>query len=361
MRNTHITIDLSALSHNLQRVKTYAPTAKVLAMVKANAYGHGAVGCLPALQQADALGVACLAEAVELQQAGWQKPLVLIEGAFSLAEWQYTLPYPIDCVIHEPRQLEWALSQIPNTQKTVWLKLNTGMNRLGFAANEIIPIAKQLDKAGYSIVLITHFANADVVDHPKNQQQYALFDEVMMQLHTQVNPTIKGSLCNSAGIVNWQSRHYDWVRPGIILYGASPVAHACAQQLGLKPVMHFDASIIATHDVQVGESVGYGSRWTASSPARIGIVSAGYADGYPRVISEAAYVMIDNQQAPIIGRVAMDMLMVNLSHLPQAGIGTGVNLWGDAPSIEEVAAWNDTISYELLSVVTARPTRLYRP
>ena len=135
MRNTHITIDLSALSHNLQRVKTYAPTAKVLAMVKANAYGHGAVGCLPALQQADALGVACLAEAVELQQAGWQKPLVLIEGAFSLAEWQYTLPYPIDCVIHEPRQLEWALSQIPNTQKTVWLKLNTGMNRLGFAAN----------------------------------------------------------------------------------------------------------------------------------------------------------------------------------------------------------------------------------
>ena len=199
MRNTHITIDLSALSHNLQRVKTYAPTAKVLAMVKANAYGHGAVGCLPALQQADALGVACLAEAVELQQAGWQKPLVLIEGAFSSAEWQYTLPYPIDCVIHEPRQLEWALSQIPNTQKTVWLKLNTGMNRLGFAANEIIPIAKQLDKAGYSIVLITHFANADVVDHPKNQQQYALFDEVMMQLHTQVNPTIQGSLCNSAG------------------------------------------------------------------------------------------------------------------------------------------------------------------
>lgn len=360
MRPTHITINLSALIHNLQRVKVYAPTAKVLAMVKANAYGHGVVGCLPALKQADALGVACLAEAIELQQAGWQKLIVLIEGVFSLAEWQYCVEHHIECVMHQQRQVDWALQHPPKTPTTIWLKLNTGMNRLGFNAHEILAIAKQLNDAGYAIVLTTHFANADVLNHPNNQQQIERFDTTLQTLRDTVNPTIKGSLCNSAGIVNWADRHYDWVRPGIILYGATPVTHATAKQLDLKPVMHFGAGIMALHDLQAGESVGYGSRWVATAPARIGIVSVGYADGYPRVISDNAYVVVAGQQAPIIGRVAMDMLMVDLTHTTGVALDCPVQLWGDTPTIAEVATWNDTISYELLSMVTRRPTWVYQ-
>ena len=238
MRQTSITIDLSALTHNLQRVKDYAPTAKVLAMVKANAYGHGAVNCLPAVAQADALGVACLQEAIELQQAGWQKLMVVIEGVFSLAEWQYCVAHQIECVVHHQRQLDWALQQPAKVGATVWLKLNTGMNRLGFTSGDIKKIAQQLTQAGYEIVLTTHFANADVIDHPNNQQQFKLFDSTLQMLRDQVNPAIKGSLCNSAGIVNWSDRHYDWVRPGIILYGATPVNHATAKQLNLQPVSY---------------------------------------------------------------------------------------------------------------------------
>lgn len=360
MRQTSITIDLSTLNHNLQRVKDYAPTAKVLAMVKANAYGHGAVNCLPAVQQADALGVACLQEAIELQQAGWQKLIVLIEGAFSLEEWQYGIEHQIECVLHQQRQLDWALQHPATSGTTVWLKLNTGMNRLGFNSDEVFKIAQQLTDAGYKIVLTTHFANADVIDHPNNQIQFELFDSTLQTLRNKVNPAIKGSLCNSAGIVNWPERHYDWVRPGIILYGATPISHATAKQLDLKPVMHFNASIIAIHNLQAGDSVGYGSRWTAQAPARIGIVGVGYADGYPRVITDDAYVIAAGQQAPIIGRVAMDMLMVDLTHTTNVNLDCPVQLWGDAPTIDEVGAWNDTISYELLSVVTHRPKWIYQ-
>ena len=360
MRQTSITIDLAALSHNLQRVKEYAPSAKVLAMVKANAYGHGAVNCLPAVAQADALGVACLQEAIELQQAGWEKLMVVIEGAFSLAEWQYCTAHQIQCVVHHQRQLDWALQQPAKTGTTVWLKLNTGMNRLGFTSDEVSEIAQQLTEAGYEIVLTTHFANADAIDHPNNQQQFELFDSTLQRLRDQVNPALKGSLCNSAGIVNWSDRHYDWVRPGIILYGATPVNHATAKQLNLQPVMHFNASIMAIHTLKAGDSVGYGSRWTAQAPARIGIVSVGYADGYPRVISDDAYVVVAGQQAPIIGRVAMDMLMVDLTHITEVTLDCPVQLWGNAPTIDEVGGWNDTISYELLSVVTRRPTWIYQ-
>lgn len=360
MRSTHITIDLSALIHNLQRVNYYAPTAKVLAMVKANAYGHGVVGCLPALQHADALGVACLAEAIELQQAGWQKLIVLIEGAFSLEEWQYCLAHDIECIVHQPRQVDWALQHPPKTPTTIWLKFNTGMNRLGFSTSEILVTAKQLHSAGYDIVLTTHFANADVIDHPNNQSQIEQFDATLQTLREKVNPAIKGSLCNSAGIVNWPDHHYDWVRPGIMLYGATPVTHATAKQLDLRPVMHFGAGIMALHDLQAGECVGYGGRWVAQAQARIAIVSVGYADGYPRVISADAYVVIANQKAPIIGRVAMDMLMIDVTHIPDVALDTLVQLWGDTPTIDDVASWNDTISYELLSVVTQRPKRLYK-
>lgn len=359
MRNTCVNIDLAALAHNFHIVQQHAPTAKVLAMVKANAYGHGALDCLPVLLTADALGVACLDEALALQQAGWDKKIVVIEGAFSSDEWQTCLTHHIDCVVHHQAQLDWALAQVAPQAKasntTIWLKLNTGMNRLGFREAEIVPIATRLHEAGYHLVLTTHFANADVKDHASNQAQITQFNRALATLKAKVSPHIKGSLCNSAGIVNFPEHHHDWVRPGIMLYGATPVADQSASDLNLRPVMQFGAVIMATHTLQAGDSVGYGSRWTANGDCRIGVVSVGYADGYPRVVSQAAYVTANGVKLPIIGRVAMDMLMVDISDCPTVDIGTSVQLWGDSPTIEQVAGWNDTISYELLCLVTKRP------
>lgn len=358
MRHTQITLDLAAFAHNLQQAKLLAPQSKILAMVKANAYGHGAVGCLAGVAHADALGVACVPEAMALIQAGWNKPIVLIEGVFSADEWQQIQDLNIESIIHNQTQLNWFL-QRPNA-KPIWLKLNTGMNRLGFSSEEIVPIAKQIFNYGNQIILTSHFANADTKDHPMNQHQSHIFHQVLTQLKTEVSPTIQGSLCNSAGIVNFPERHYDWVRPGIMLYGATPVMDNSATELNLKPVMHFEAQIFAIHDLQIGESVGYGSRWTADKPARIGIVSVGYGDGYPRVIHDNAYVVAEHgEKLPIIGRVAMDMLMVELTDFAQIHLGEKVQLWGNLPTIDEVAKWNETISYELLCVTTSRPQRIY--
>lgn len=358
MRHTQIYIDLNALAHNCLQVSSLAPQSNILAMVKANGYGHGAKQILAGVNQADALGVACLAEALDLIQAGWHKPIVLIEGVFSAKEWSSIQGLNIECVIHNTTQLQWFLDQ-PN-DKPVWLKFNTGMNRLGFNEAEIIPIAKQIHANGNPIILTSHFANADVSDHPLNQAQGQLFSRVLSQLKAQLSPSIQGSLCNSAGIVNFPQWHFDWVRPGIMLYGATPLANQTASELGLKPVMHFEAQIFATHALQAGETVGYGSRWTAEKPARIGIVSVGYGDGYPRVVTEQAFVTIETgEKLPIIGRVAMDMLMVDISDTTGVTLGTKVQLWGSSPTIDMVASWNNTISYEILCKVSQRPNWIY--
>lgn len=358
MRHTQITIDLTALAHNLQQAKNLAPKSKVLAMVKANGYGHGVTQILPAVANADGLGVAFSDSAFELIEAGWKKPIILIEGVFSAEEWASITDFNIQCVIHNHTQLQWFL-ETPN-DKPIWLKFNTGMNRLGFREQEILDIAKQLHAKGNRIILTSHFANADELDHPMNQAQGQLFSKVLNQLKEQVSPSIQGSLCNSAGIVNFPDWHYDWVRSGVMLYGATPVTHKTARELNLRPVMSCFAKIFAVHELAVGDTVGYGSRWCAEKPARIGIVSIGYGDGYPRVISDNAFVTTENgRKLPIIGRVAMDMLMVNISEFADVTLGETVELWGNSPTIDEVATWNDTISYEILCKVTQRPEWLY--
>ena len=361
-RYAHTHIDLHALAHNLSQVKTLAPKSKVLAMVKANGYGHGATQILAGVAHADALGVACLEEALPLIEAGWQKPIVLIEGVFSAEEWASSQALNIECVIHNHVQLQWFLD-CPHTivnNKPIWLKLNTGMNRLGFNEPEIVDIARQIHTKGNPIILTSHFANADIIDHPMNHAQGQLFSQVLTQLKCQISPSVQGALCNSAGIVNFPQWHFDWVRPGIMLYGATPVIHQTASTLNLRPVMAFFAKIFALHDLSVGETVGYGSRWVARQPSRIGIVSIGYGDGYPRVVSESAYVTTHTgDKLPIIGRVAMDMLMVDLTQAPDTALNTTVQLWGDSPTIDEVAMWNNTISYEILCKITQRPQWVY--
>lgn len=369
-----ITIKPNAISHNLGQVKKMAPHSKVLAMVKSNAYGHGMAAVLPALQQgkqqADGIGVATLSEAIEARQLGWDKTIGLIEGAFTLNEWLQAIEYDISCVIHHQPQLQWALDNIApidSATRVVWLKYNTGMNRLGFDAEGVIAAAKRLHEAGYQLILTTHFANADDSAHPLNAMQIQRFSDVLSTLQETISSDIKGSLCNSAGIVNFPEHHYDWVRPGIILYGSSPVIDKNAQELDLHPAMEFSAQVIALQTVHTDHAIGYGSRWTAQRDTKTALVSIGYGDGYPRVVSDETYVtVIDNTdtesrryRCAVLGRVAMDMIVIDVSTVPEdSALNSKVILWGDAPHVDEVAAHAGTISYELLCRLSARPKRL---
>lgn len=364
-----ITIKPKAISHNLNQVKKLAPNAKVLAMVKSNAYGHGVAAVLPALTQADGIGVATLTEALEARQLGWNKTIGLVEGAFTADEWQQAITQDISCVIHHMPQLQWALDNVPpvaSTTRVVWLKYNTGMNRLGFNAEGVISAARQLNEAGYQLILTTHFANADNRDHPLNAMQIQRFTDVLTHLQETVSADIKGSLCNSAGTVNFSEYHYDWVRPGIILYGSSPVIDKSAQELDLQPAMDFSAQIIALQTVSANDSIGYGSRWIAQQDTRTALVSVGYGDGYPRVVSDDTYVSVisshDGQRyaCAVLGRVAMDMIVIDVSKVPAdiPLLNSKVMLWGDAPHVDEVANFANTISYELLCRITMRPKRI---
>ncbi|WP_296245331.1 MULTISPECIES: alanine racemase [unclassified Psychrobacter] len=366
-----ITVTPASITHNLGQVKKLAPKSKVLAMVKANAYGHGVAAVLPALQtgeqQADGIGVATLIEALEARQLGWDKTIGLIEGAFTKDEWQLATQHDISCVIHHEPQLMWALENTPpatSATRVVWLKYNTGMNRLGFNDQTLIPAAKRLHEAGYQLILTTHFANADDRAHPLNTLQIQRFNDMLQTLRETVSSDIKGSLCNSAGIVNFPEHHHDWVRPGIMLYGSTPVIDKSSQQLDLQPAMEFSAQIIALQTVNAGDGIGYGSRWIAAQNTKTALVSIGYGDGYPRVVDDKAYVSVidaKNHQhypCPVIGRVAMDMIVIDISAVPEILIlNSKVILWGDTPHVDEVAIHAETISYELLCRLSARPNR----
>lgn len=233
------------------------------------------------------------------------------------------------------------------------------MNRLGFGHDEVLSSAKALINQGHHLILTSHFACADDKDNPANTAQIAHFSDVLNTLKAQYGNKVQGSLCNSAGIINFPHVHHDWVRAGIALYGGTPLAHVFADKLGLAPVMNFTAQIFAIHELNAGEEVGYGGLWTADKPTRIGVLSVGYGDGYPRVVSGAKVLITkDNQHhiAPVVGRVAMDMMMIDISNVP-AGVGDTVVLWGKHLPADEVAGWANTISYELFCKTTKRPTR----
>ncbi len=370
MRHTLITLNQPALTHNLRTIKHHAPDARVMAMVKADAYGHGIAHCLPALMDADAFGVASFDEALMVyevcQSLNAPKRIVLIEGAFSSDEWQQAQHHDFECVIHCQVQLDWALTNAPNLSsrtRTLWLKYNTGMNRLGFHHDDVLSAARLLMSKGYRLILTSHFACADDPDNAVNALQIRRFHEVLSHLKDSYGDDVQGSLCNSAGIINFPNAHHDWVRAGIALYGGTPVIHKSAKELDLRPVMTFSSQIFATHRLAANEQVGYGGLWTADKPSRIGVLSAGYGDGYPRVVHDAKVLILADGTAylaPIVGRVAMDMMMIDISDLP-ADIGDTVILWGGESDNElaadDVARWAGTISYELFCKITNRPTR----
>lgn len=351
-RPTFLTIDLSALKHNLQRVRECAPHSAVIAMVKANAYGHGIVRVAQALGETNALGVASIEEGITLRNAGITQPIVLMEGLFHPDEITEAAKYHFTLVVHhEPHVM--MLEQAPAAhQFDVWLKMNTGMNRLGVAPEQVPSLHARLQKSAAvknPVGLMTHFAEADALTSEATLNQITRFKTITTHL------TGPQSLANSAGILAWPQSHADWVRPGLILYGAAPFADKTGLEYGLKPVMTLSSRLIAVNSVKRGEKVGYGGTWSAPEDMTVGIVGVGYGDGYPQFAQNGTPILVKGVECQLAGRVSMDMLAVDLRHMPAAQVGDAVTLWGDGLPVERVAKHSGTSAYEILTRMTPRP------
>lgn len=357
MRPLVATVDLAALRHNYQYAKTCTAGRKAFAVVKANAYGHGAAAVVAALaHQADGFAVACMEEAEGIRAVCPHGRLLLLEGCFEATEYQQASALGLDVVVQNTTQLNALLTTPLSKPLAVWLKLDSGMHRLGWSEADLRGAYATLlgQPQVAEVSLISHFACADEPEHPLTNQQLMAFERL------QDLPLQQRSLANSAAILTRPDTHQDWIRPGIMLYGASPFADRTASSLGLQPVMSLTARLIAIRTVPMGESVGYGATWVAHRLSRIGTVSCGYADGYPRHAPSGTPVVIRGQRVPLAGRVSMDMLAVDLTDLPEANLGDEVELWGDSLSVDELAQRCGTIGYELLTKVTPRVPRQYR-
>ena len=348
-------INLTNIRDNYALAKKLAPHSRVMAVVKANAYGHGATHVATALTEADAFGVACLAEALELREAGIVQPIVLLGGAFDVAELRDVVRYDLQLVIHSSQQLSDFLGSELSKQVNVWLKMDTGMHRLGFSARAFAEARRSLSDSGKvkELVLMSHFSCADQCDKKTTESQLALFNKEVAGLEE-----LK-SLANSAALISCPDTHCNWVRPGIMLYGADPLSKPVLPHGSLRPAMTLRSRLVAINEIAAGESVGYGQQWHAPQAARIGTVAIGYADGYPRHAVNGTPVLVAGHRASLVGRVSMDFITVDLTGLPEVATGDEVVLWGDGLPVEEVAAMADTISYQLLAGVQQRVNYRY--
>lgn len=336
-------IRLDAFRHNYCVAKQMHG-GRSLAVIKANAYGHGAVQCAKAIEnEADGFAVACLEEALELRQAGIKNPVLLLEGFFETAELPEIVAHDLWIVVHARWQVEMLLAAKLSQPLNVWLKMDSGMHRVGLSPAEYVQAYAQLNqyKNVAKIVLMSHFANADNLSSEHTKQQIAIFQQTINSFD---NPSI--SLANSAAILGWPQAKGNWSRPGIMLYGANPLYIDSA----LRPVMQLTSQIISIRKIAKGESIGYGSIFTAEKDTIVGVIACGYADGYPRSATSTATgapAAVDGKMTRIIGRVSMDMLFADLTDIPNAKIGSNVELWGDQVAANDVAKAAGTIAYEL--------------
>lgn len=355
-RGTCAEVDLAALRSNYQILKRQAPNSKVLAVVKADAYGHGLIPVAQALPESDGFGVAILEEAVALRRSGIAQPIVLLEGVLSQEELQIAALHRIAVVVHHQQQLDFLENAQLEIPLSIWLKFNTGMHRLGLELAELEHALQRLraSRNAADITLMSHFACADEENSTVTAQQFELFSEVCRRY-----PDLKASLANSGGVFRHSDFHFDWVRPGIALYGCSPLLGVSAETLGLKPVMQLRSKLIALRTVVEGESVGYGATWVATKTTPVGIVGIGYGDGYPRHIKPGTVARVGGVECELIGRVSMDMMAVDLSNISGAQLGDDVLLWGEGLPVEKIAESAGTINYELLCHITHRAERRY--
>lgn len=349
-RATRAEINLSALQHNLQVARSRT-RSKQLAIVKANGYGHGIVEVARALIDADGFGVATIDEGIALRESGIYKPVLLLEGFNRPQDLPLIHAYKLQCLIHNEEQLS-ILEKHGRHPVGVWLKIDTGMHRLGFSVEQVSDVYQRLSELGCvekPVNLMTHFACADEQDNEFTRQQTELFEKATGQFEH-----AERSMANSAGILGWPESHADWVRPGIMLYGSSPFVGSEAAQHELKPVMTLKSEIIAIHQFKKGDSIGYGQAYVCETDMPVATIAIGYGDGYPRHARQGTPVLINGHLQPLIGRVSMDMITVDLRDAENVKVGDEVTLWGEGLPVERIADHADTISYELFCSVTER-------
>jgi len=358
-------IDSQALLANYQQIKKLAPNSKILAVLKANAYGHGLERIAKFLSDsgtpADAFGVARLDEALLLRAAGIVQPIVLLEGVFNQADLPIVAVNDLQIVVHDKEQLDAVINiaaeKLFHKKLKIWLKIDTGMHRLGIETVDFNYFYQQLQASNNihsSIVLMSHLACADDQNDNTTEKQLLIFEQLTKHLNE------PKSCANSAGICAWQQSHYHWLRPGIMLYGVSPLLDAennknnNAEALNIKPVMTLQASIIAIRHISAGDKVGYGANWQSDKDTIIGVVAIGYGDGYPRHAENNTPVLINNRIVRLVGRVAMDMITVDLGINSTEKVGDIATLWGKKLPVEVIAKHASTIPYELLCNIKPR-------
>ena len=342
-------LDLQALRQNLQVVRAAAPHSRVWSVVKANAYGHGLDRVWSSLSTTDGFAMLNIEEAILLRERGWKGPSLILEGFFHADELALFDQYRLTTSLHSNWQVKVLANAKLNAPIDVYLKINSGMNRLGFAPDRVQTVWQQLRglKNVGQLTLMAHFADAE--------QPEGIAGPMARIEQAAEGLDCPRSLANSAATLWHQEAHYDWVRPGIVLYGASPSGEwRDVATSGLKPVMTLNSEIIGIQNLKAGDTVGYGSLYKASGEQRIGIVACGYADGYPRQAPTGTPVMVEGVRTQTVGRVSMDMLAVDLTPCPQAGIGSSVELWGDNIKIDDVAAPSGTVGYELMCALAPR-------
>lgn len=342
-------IDLQALRHNLTQIRSYARNSKIMCVVKANAYGHGLLDIVKNLQGADGFAVSCLDEALQLRRVEPDKPICVFQGFMDPIDLKHCADFHLTPVIHQ----DWQLDLLEQEEAlpcriNAWLKLTTGMNRLGLRLEELPLHWKRIKQNPFleKVGLMTHMSSADEPDGLLTNAQLKCFSEATVNLD---NPK---SVANSATLLGWPDAHYDWVRPGIMLYGVSPIQTKLGVELGLKPVMTLKTRLIAINHCKKGETLGYGAEWQCPHDTLIGIAAIGYGDGYPRNIQSETPVLVNGQKAKIVGRVSMDMITIDLSSIESTiEVGADVVLWGGGLPVEKIAECAGTIPYELLCSV----------
>ena len=357
MQAATVVINRRALRHNLQRLRELAPASKLVAVVKANAYGHGLLETARTLPDADAFGVARLEEALRLRAGGIAQPILLLEGFFEAADLPVISAQRLHTAVHSPEQLA-ALEEADLPEPvTVWMKLDTGMHRLGVLPEQAEAFYQRLSQCKnvrQPVNIVSHFARADEPESDATLRQLDIFNSF-----TAGKPGQR-SIGASGGILLWPDSHMDWVRPGIILYGVSPLEQqSCGTDFGCQPVMSLTSSLIAVRAHKAGEAVGYGGTWIAERDTRLGVVAIGYGDGYPRAAPSGTPVLVNGREVPIVGRVAMDMICVDLGPQSADKVGDSVVMWGDSLPVERIAEITKVSAYELITRLTSRVAMKY--
>jgi alanine racemase len=350
-RPATVTIDLEALRHNLARVRGLAPDSKVMAVVKADGYGHGLERVARALADAEAFGVAALSDAERLRAIGLRNRIVLLSGFDESADLEVLRELEVDTVVHHDAQLALLEADRGSKPIRVWLKFDTGMHRLGFAPDrckELHARLRALPNVADELVAMTHFASSDDFEGAQTLAQLQAFSGVTACMGAPV------SMSNSAAVLGWPDAHRDWVRAGGALYGLSVVEGKTGADFGLKPVMKLSTRLLAVNRVAKGERVGYSATWECPEDMNVGVAAIGYGDGYPRSAPSGTPVLVNGQRVQLIGRVSMDLMTIDLRKLPHAKVGDEVTLWGPELPVEEIARAAGTISYELTCSITRR-------